>query len=150
MILGRVITKPLLIGAAAVLTTLVTGLGVTSCQLLNARESLGTVEQQVEQCREDLQHENRQVVELTDDLDALTQTIAIERAAFETARLEAERQARARERESEAERQARAQIYADNPDCEQWAQVLVCQDIAERMIERRQALIQRWEGADDE
>jgi hypothetical protein len=150
VILGRVITKPLLIGAAAVLVTLLTGLGWTSWQLLSARESLGTAEQQIAQCREDLEHENRQVADLTGELEQLTETIAIERAAFESARLEAERQARARERQSEAERRARAALYADNPDCDVLTEVLVCQDIAERMIERRQALIQRWEGADDE
>ena len=78
---------------------MVTGLGVTSWQLLEARESLGTADQQIAQCREDLQHENQQVDELTADLDELTETIAIERAAFAAAELEAERQARQRERE---------------------------------------------------
>lgn len=150
MILGRAITKPLLFAAGAVLLTLLAGLGWTSWQLGNARESLGTAAQQVEQCRENLEHENQQVADLTGDLKTLTKAIEIERDAFQTARIEAEREARQRDRESEAERQRREQIYADNPDCGEWAQVLVCRNIAEPMIERRQALIQRWEGGSDE
>ena len=150
MLIGRAITKPLLIIAGTVLTTLLTGLGVTACQLLDARESLGSSETSLAQCHEDLRHENRQVLALADDLQTLTDGIAIERAAWETARLEAEQRARQRERAARAERETRAQIYADSPDCEERAATPVCAEIAERLVERRAGLIERWEGVDDD
>jgi cytochrome c-type biogenesis protein CcmH/NrfG len=150
MLIGAKITGKVLIVAGVVTAMLLTGLGITRCQLKNAHQEKGVLEQNLAQCHEDNRHQTEQVDELTEEINALTDTIAIERAAFESARIEAERRDRQRERDEAAEQRARQVIYDEHPDCDDWAQMPVCPEIAERMVNRRQALIERWEGDDGE
>lgn len=125
-------------------------LGVQSCRLGDARENHGQARQALAQCEADLASQRSESIAARDELTDLVSQMAVDSQAVAEALLASERRDRQRERADQAEARARAEIYQQVPDCETWAQIPVCREIAERQQARRAELIRRWEGEPDE
>lgn len=133
------------LGLVAVIGLLLTALGVLWWQYNIAQQQIGAQVQQLAQCRDTNQVQTQHIRDLGGEIRRITGEIGMQEDALQQARLEAERLARARDRASAAEAEARDEIYEQVPDCESWALGMVCMDIAQRLRERRQLLIGRWQ-----
>lgn len=147
MRIGTAKAIPLLLGGMVLMLVL---LGLQSWQMNRAGQRHGETSQALRQCEADRESQRQEAIEARDELTELVSRLAIDSQAASEALLASERRSRQRERDDRAEAQARADIYAQVPDCEDWAVIPVCLDIAQRMQSRRAELINRWQGEDDE
>jgi len=137
------------LGLVAVIGLQFAALALLWWQFQAAQRQLGASAQQLAQCRADNQTQTQHIRDLGAEIQRLAGEIEIREDALAEAATAAEDRDDQRAAESAAERKARAEIYDQQPECQSWATQLVCVQIADRMIERRNGLIQRW-GPDDE
>jgi len=146
---GAPMAAKVAIGMGVLIATLGLALGLLLWRYNAAQQQIGASAQQIAQCRADNQVQTAHLRELGLEINRITGEIEVQRDALQAAELNAERLARERQRAASAESNARAEIYRRQPDCETWALGMVCADIAERMRQRRSALIGRWSEHSD-
>lgn len=137
------------LGLVAIIVLQSIAFGLLMWRYNAAQQQIGAQAQQLAQARQDNQVQTEHIRSLGREIQDLTGQIAIEQQALAEAERAAESGDRQREEASEAETEAREAIYEREPECEAWALQLVCQQIAGRMIDRRQQLIDRWADESD-
>lgn len=138
------------LGLVAIIVLQSIAFGLLMWRYNAAQQQIGAQAQQLAQARQDNQVQTEHIRSLGREIQALTGQIAIEQQALAEAERAAEDRDRTRADESRAESEAREAIYEQNPECEAWRKQFVCVQIADRMIERRNQLIERWQGKNDE